>query len=295
MKRSAVATDVDRGPIHERAQFCERKIAARHDPLPLLLVEPRAAFGGHARRRGAIGRPRGQDDAMPRISGRELCDERREALERPTPERITGAHMNDDQAIVRRDASFAKPLFHGACGGGIQRHFDGEAGPIRRSDAERFEEVPLVLDRVPRSKLARPRHTPRVHPGAAGNLVADPFSCAAQPCEQRRPRAAVEIEREIEPLLSQLPAECEIGEPSTSGRDEDLVQQRAVQNDRRGGRLDDVREMRVGKTLAKRTNGWGGENDVANFAEADKQYLQGSIVASSMSITGMSSLMGYTR
>jgi hypothetical protein len=36
----------------------------------------------------------------------------------------------------------------------------------------------------------------------------------------------------------------------------------------------------------------GGEDDVADQTGTDEQDLQGSIVASSMSMTGMSSLMG---
>jgi hypothetical protein len=38
--------------------------------------------------------------------------------------------------------------------------------------------------------------------------------------------------------------------------------------------------------------GRGGEDDVADFAEPDEQDVQSSIVASSMSITGISSLIG---
>jgi hypothetical protein len=105
----------------------------------------------------------------------------------------------------------------------------------------------------------------------------------------------MKINRKIVAAAPQLPAEREVGEQAAALGDDDVVQRAALQNDRRGDRLDNVGEMRTGKMLAKRTNGRGGEDDVANFAETDEQDLQGSIVASSMSITGMSSLMGYTR
>jgi hypothetical protein len=46
---------------------------------------------------------------------------------------------------------------------------------------------------------------------------------------------------------------------------------------------------------AQRRNGRGREHDVANQAKPNQQELQGSTVASSISITGISSLIGYTR
>lgn len=50
--------------------------------------------------------------------------------------------------------------------------------------------------------------------------------------------------------------------------------------------------MGVGKPIADGPDGRRGEDDVANLAETDQEDLQGSIVASSISMTGMSSLMG---
>jgi hypothetical protein len=45
----------------------------------------------------------------------------------------------------------------------------------------------------------------------------------------------------------------------------------------------------------ERGDGWCCEYDIADQAQPNEQNVQGSTVASSISITGMSSLMGYTR
>jgi len=45
-------------------------------------------------------------------------------------------------------------------------------------------------------QLARPVHDPGVHPAASGNRVADAGGCAAEPGQERRARAAVEIDGE---------------------------------------------------------------------------------------------------
>jgi hypothetical protein len=48
----------------------------------------------------------------------------------------------------------------------------------------------------------------------------------------------------------------------------------------------------VRKTLPQAANGRRRKDDVANFAQPDQEDSQGSTVASSTSITGISSLMG---
>ena len=60
-----------------------------------------------------------------------------------------------------------------------------------------------------------------------------------------------------------------------------------------GGHVaDEVGEAGRGERLAKALHDRRREDDVADQAKADEQDVQGSIVASSMSMTGMSSLMG---
>jgi hypothetical protein len=48
----------------------------------------------------------------------------------------------------------------------------------------------------------------------------------------------------------------------------------------------------VREVLAQAAYGGGRKDDVADFAQPDEKNFQGSTVASSTSITGMSSLMG---
>lgn len=68
-----------------------------------------------------------------------------------------------------------------------------------------------------------------------------------------------------------------------------------VLNDRGRGALDQIPDGRLWIMLPQRRDGGGGEHDVADEAKPNQQDLQGSTVASSISITGMSSLIGYTR
>src|SRR4051794_31778261 len=70
---------------------------------------------------------------------------------------------------------------------------------------------------------------------------------------------------------------------------------RIVLEDRRGSRLDEVGEAGVREPPAERPDDRGGEYHVADQPEADQQDVQGSMVASSISMTGMSSLIWYTR
>jgi hypothetical protein len=67
---------------------------------------------------------------------------------------------------------------------------------------------------------------------------------------------------------------------------------RVAVNDRCGRRFDEVGEVRVGQMPPQRADERGREDDVPDQAQADEEDLQGSIVASSISMTGMSSLIG---
>ena len=126
-----------------------------------------------------------------------------------------------------------------------------------------------------RPQLARPRDHARVHPASAANPVADADRRAAQPHEERRPRPAVEIDGEIEAHRAEPPAERDVADeparPADARRDDDFVQMRIALDDRRGGRLDDVGEVRVGKSIAQRADGRRREHDVADFTQADEK------------------------
>ena len=76
---------------------------------------------------------------------------------------------------------------------------------------------------------------------------------------------------------------------------EDLVEMWIVLDDRRSRTLDKVGDRCVGIMLPQRRDRRRREDDVADQAKPNQKDSQGSTVASSISITGMSSLMGYTR
>ena len=117
----------------------------------------------------------------------------------------------------------------------------------------------------------------------------------------------MEVDDEIEARRAQAPREREVvDEPSQPARalgDDDRVEMRVVPDDRRGRRLDEIGDVRVGKAAPEGRDGGRREDDVADEAQPDEQNLhpatplgrtsgQGSTVASSMSMTGMSSLIG---
>ncbi len=172
----------------------------------------------------------------------------------------------------------------------------GYSTRIRRSDVERGEQVPLVLHRMPRPQFARARDSPRVHPAPADNCVAHAHRRAAQPRENRGARAAVEIDDDVVRRRAQAADELHLGaEPADAARtrrDNQLVDIGIVLDDRRRGRLDEVCDVGLWKAPPDRSNGRRREDDVPDLPQPDQQDLQSSIVASSMSITGMSSLIG---
>ena len=67
---------------------------------------------------------------------------------------------------------------------------------------------------------------------------------------------------------------------------------RIAGDDRSGRRLDYISNVCVGELAAEAADGGCREDDVADFAQPDEKDFQGSTVASSTSITGMSSLIG---
>jgi hypothetical protein len=109
----------------------------------------------------------------------------------------------------------------------------------------------------------------------------------------------VEVDRDIELRAAEPPREREVaGNPADAARalgDDDFVDGRVVRDDGPGARLDDIGQVRGWEMAPERVDGWRGEDHVADQPEPDEQDLQGSTVASSISITGMSSLIGYTR
>jgi len=107
----------------------------------------------------------------------------------------------------------------------------------------------------------------------------------------------VEVDSDVEASAMEAASHGQIVEhasqPATLRDDDHLVEMRIGGNDRRGRRLDEIGDVGVGEAVPKRPNGRRRQRDVAEEAKSnEKDPGQGSTVASSMSITGMSSLMG---
>ena len=187
----------------------------------------------------------------------------------PSAERIPGADVDHDNRIVRLHAGVPQSFVNRRNHRRVNRHLDRHGGSIRRRDAERRQQVPLVLHRVARPETPRARDRVRVHPAPSDHGVAEAHARAAQPCQHRRARSAVKINHEVVTARAQPPRECGIVAHAAPAfrprRDDHLVQMRIVQDDRRGRRLDDVSEVRVGEPPPQSVNRGRGEHDVTNL------------------------------
>ena len=111
----------------------------------------------------------------------------------------------------------------------------------------------------------------------------------------------MKVDRDVVAAGTQRPDEAEIaaqaGNPAQPVRDDHFIEMGVVLDDRQRRRFDHVCKVRIGKLCPERTNRRCGEDHVANLAKPDQEDSrdQSSTVASSMSMTGMSSWMGYTR
>jgi hypothetical protein len=106
----------------------------------------------------------------------------------------------------------------------------------------------------------------------------------------------MKVDHEIEALGAKAPREADVArKPPGAARPlghDDFVDVRIAPDDRCGCRFDEIGNPRVREVVPHGGDGWRRKDDVANQAKADEQDLQGSTVASSMSMTGMSSLIG---
>ena len=110
----------------------------------------------------------------------------------------------------------------------------------------------------------------------------------------------MKIDHQIEAIGFQSPREAQIvaaaRQPAWTLDDQDFGKIGVMPHDRLGRGLDEIGDARTGKPPLERADRRRREHDVANQPQTDeKDVVYGSIVASSISITGMSSLMGYTR
>ena len=109
----------------------------------------------------------------------------------------------------------------------------------------------------------------------------------------------MQIDRDVEAFAPEAPGQLDViarsREAARPLHHDDFVQVRVVADDGSGRRLDQIREAGVGVAACQCANDRRREDDVADEAQPDQQDAagrQGSTVASSMSITGMSSLIG---
>ena len=121
-----------------------------------------------------------------------------EMRDRPAPERIAGADVDDDQRDRRRsrrrapgDRRQPRPLPRRRPSPIGNADGSGGAMPSGASRSHWFS-----TEWRGRSSRGRATRT-RIHPAAAGDLVADAHRRAAQPGQQRGARPAVEIDRQI--------------------------------------------------------------------------------------------------
>ena len=236
-----------------------------------------------------------------------LCRERRDGLDErgfgPTPERIARADVNDDEPVGFPETGRCQSCHHPGVRVSLDRDLDAVyigVGRTTRPSRNSGQQVPLVQYRVPGAQFPGAVDRAGVHPRAAPDAIADALPRAAHSREPRAAGAAVQIEGEIEAGAAQPPANREVLadplQPTGVRRDDHLVEMRIVPDDRRGGFLDDVGEARLRIRPPQRADERGGEDDVPDEPEPQDQdrarrERYGSIVASSISITGMSSLI----
>ncbi len=128
----------------------------------------------------------------------------RELLERPAAKRVARADVQDDDGRTVRDAGCRERRIHALARAPGLGHAYRIAGAIRRRHSQRLEEIPLVLDRMPRSERPRPIDGLRVHPAPAGDGIADALGRAGQPRQPRPAWTAVKIDDDVERAPPQL-------------------------------------------------------------------------------------------
>lgn len=276
VQRTAVAADEQRRAVAERAELGKRELTAGDHLSIRWLRELPARRCDHLACGRALGRSGGDDNSAPRIDDGQSGDQGGERFERPAPERVSRADMNHDEPMLGRHARGAQAGVHLVCGVGADAHRDRIGVAARRLDAERRQQVPLVLHRVPRPEDPWPTDLRGVHPATAHDVVADPGCGATQPGEERGARATMKINGQIESCAAQPADEGTLvaqsrEAPGSRWCNDDFVQVWVAFEDRGGGRFDQVAERGLREPRTERPEGWRGEDDVANLPEANEQ------------------------
>ena len=274
MQRPRISSDEQPAAFDERAQLGEVELSEIHHAIGGR-PERLSRRGGDAGGRLTVRWPRAQDDPPHRRRHREPGDERRKCRFRPSPERVAGADVGNDELVPRRNPGRVEPCRDSRVGGGIARHLHAVARRVRspRGPAvNRLEQVPLVHDRVARPQPPRAGHCFRVHPRPPRDRVADSFPRARCERQPRAARTAVQIDDEVVPRAPQPPCEPQVGcdprHPARPRRDDHLIEVRVACDDRRRRRLHQIREMRIRKHPFQCPRDRRREDDVADEPKA---------------------------
>ena len=205
MHRSAVAADVERGTLDQRAQLGQGELAAGQHAVAKRSWQALASGLNHA---GAASASDGPDVTMTRIVGSRAASIGRDVRERGTGQRrngLPGAHVDDDDRAPRSRRRATPIASTTCCGGGlVERHLDRVALGAWRRHTDRRQQIPLVLDRVPaRSSRGRLMRSVYIHARPA-TLVADAPRGPAQPRQQRRAGATMKVDGEVESHLARV-------------------------------------------------------------------------------------------
>ena len=284
VQRPAVAADVERRPIDERAELREIEFSGAHD-LRRRAAGDRSGVVRHAFRSGALRWARCDDDAARRISGRQCGGRLRERSRRPSPKRIAGADVHHDERRRSIDAGGEQPCVDTPHRLGIERHRHRVARAIGRADAERFEQRPLVEHRMARRhERSGPRHARRIAPSPPGKVIADALRRARRPRQQPAARPAVEIDHEIETLGVQPRREAQRRSATApvraAARATMIVSMPGMMTHHGLSRcFNEVGDARVGKPAPQRADRRRGEDHVADQPQPDQQDLHSSSLA----------------
>src|SRR6185436_4971260 len=139
----------------------------------------------------------------------------------------------------------------------------------------------------------------RVTPAAAWQVIADPPRRARRPRQESTARPAVKIDHQIKTAGAKASRERDVvlqpRETARAVEHDDVVECWMMVHDRFGRCFHEVCDVGGGEAPPKRADRRRGEDDVADQPQSNDKNIQGfSIVASSISITGISSLIGYT-
>ena len=279
MQGTAVAADVERGAFDERGELGEIEVTGAHDSgrrsageQPRLLGD---GFGGRG-----FGWTRGDDDAAPRVLARQLRGHRGKRGRRPTAKRIAGADVDHDERRAGCHTRGGEPRLHACVHRRIDRHGDRVTRAIRRLDAKRLQQRPLIQHRVTRrNERPRPRHASRVAPAAAGQVIADALRRAGRPREKAAAWSAMEINGDVKTFSAkaggQLNVVAQSREAARAFEHDDGVEIGMVPDHRLGRCFHQIREAGVGETAPQGADCGRGKDDVSDQAKTNQEDLHG--------------------